>query len=281
MKNKYSLLIIALLPVFVACMQQRNDFSGFYGNVKEVIEQRTISINLSTGEKEFQYDTCRYDKQGRLLEENGRYIHKRLFIYDNDLLKEVRDSEDKLWESYKYDLDNLLVENKLYSLDGSALTYRYYYDDNKRLVKQKMFDRDDELDEETIYEYNTKGYKIAEEELSYISIGRDIIRRYNLSIKPVKTHNTFSYDKKGNMIEERHYGSDDELRWKWVYQYNNKGDVIREEHFDYEDAEKTIRTYTYKYDRKGNWVHKTELYESDEDDEDIAEFDITRTITYY
>ena len=44
---------------------------------------------------------------------------------------------------------------------------------------------------------------------------------------------------------------------KRSYKYDDKNNVIETHTFDGHDRPKDSRTYTYKYDEKGNWTEKT------------------------
>lgn len=67
--------------------------------------------------------------------------------------------------------------------------------------------------------------------------------------------NIYTYDNKGNLIEEETYDSE-----KFVYKYDEKGNLVeRSQLFDEDKREKTL----YKYDDEGNKI-EAYIYNSDE-----------------
>ncbi|MCX6351305.1 MAG: hypothetical protein NTX03_05530, partial [Bacteroidetes bacterium] len=108
------------------------------------------------------------------------------------------------------------------------------------------------------------------------------------------------YDDKGNQTESKIYSKDGEVTNWQTYKYNDKNDCIelnfykpdgsleRSSSYSYEydsdgkrinnytpPEKKLHESYTYKYDKHGNWIEKIKRFKN------VAELIVKRDITYY
>ncbi len=72
------------------------------------------------------------------------------------------------------------------------------------------------------------------------------------------------------------------LLWKRRYRYNIKGDVAQERHYGTGNILRGKWRYTYDYDAAGNWIRRTKVKQVSNAETDFVEpSDITyRTFTY-
>ena len=93
----------------------------------------------------------------------------------------------------------------------------------------------------------------------------------------------YTYDQKGNRIEEAYYDSDGSLRSKSIYAYDEKGNCIEWAIYNSDGSLNNKNAYIYEIDPIGNWITKTTLQLTTKFDK--TQFEPTevtvRTITYY
>ncbi|PIE50699.1 MAG: hypothetical protein CSA38_01655 [Flavobacteriales bacterium] len=216
-----------------------------------------------TTKKLYEEKTYQYDKKANLIEfkecytDNvGTKCHLNKYLYQKQKNKLV--------------VRHYAIRAFFPEANDGAYVYKkwvYTFNSEGNLVKSEKYQGENKLKEEIFYTYNKNGYLIEKHSIyhgykkedskiyyQYNEKGRKIEEKYwcdeNSSLKGTEKTITYSYDKNDNIVAEK-YGTYQENR---IY---------------------TIHTYTYKYDKKGNWIQCIEY----ENNEPLKVF--TRTYTYF
>ena len=255
---KHLLLLAATLMATLTASAQTaperhgwlKDFS-LYGDVESIT---IMHYNISNGiaaEKAYSRTTYRFNDNGHVSE----------ILYDDTPTFNY---------TYKFDKRGNVTQSRRENHDNGEVraTDRYRYNSKGQLVK--VTGEGTEYDVswgswKLIYKYNTKGNKIKVKEL-YVNRGRKFITTYKYDkyqkvIKIVKIDtglnnnrmSTYTYDDKGNKIEERYYYFETPTG-KTTYKYDDKGNNVEGCTYNVEGS--LINKYTYKYDSKGNKVEE-------------------------
>ncbi len=179
-------------------------------------------------------DTYKYDENGNEIEkdeeENApvKKVAKHYYPYDangNKVKENVFTSGGSLNQAHawKYDMNGRMVEEDNFTNKGTPQDkFVYKYDDQGNNLECDAYHADGSLSSKQTFKYNLKGLKIEEDD-------------YNFEGKLVKYY-TYGYDDKGN-----------EKEYKMFNIYGN------DKQMDIAD------TYLFEYDKKGNWIKKTDL----------------------
>lgn len=120
---------------------------------------------------------------------------------------------------------------------------------------------DGTMSSKTSYTYDAKGNEVSYllETSGYSNSSRKLV-----------------YDDKGNKIEEINYDGKGEIMFRKVRAYDAHGSMTEEKTYEGQDNYLHKTTWTYDYDKTGNWIKRTQ-YSNEGVDFDIAE----RKIIYY
>ena len=241
-----------------------NQKVSHYNNAGYLTEEITFELNGTISEKwNYTYDISnnqlggkrynndgnllwhydsKFDNKGNQLEimayEEGSLVSTTTMKYDSrGNCVEISTEEEGIWKTIRsYDSKDNLMDYKSYDREGKQVLHEIFkYDSKGNLIEKIKYNVDDTLIGRENYSYNSKKQLI---EYKYFSPGGRFLER-----------NTYKYDNKGNQIELRSYRADGGLAWK--------------------------TTYKYIYDKKGNWIQKTQLTN------DISESITDRVIKYF
>jgi len=210
-----------------------NAILTFYDERGNVIYKRTkgqIAYNSSDSVILFE-DLYKYDKNGNLIEQQGRntFHYKRIYKYDKN---------DNIIERYEYDENGKLDDTKVFftytANTKSAFIHKdnieflhgfWQYDNNGNLVVH-MFYFDDGLyaGKETFKYVNDK----IVEKITHFFDGDSTKENYKKYKKEIN-----KYDSRGNKTESATYGLNDSLRDKTLYAYDNNNNIIASDGFYY------------------------------------------------
>jgi hypothetical protein len=166
-------------------------------------------------------------------------------------------------ELIKYNNKGNVLEKRIYWTDGSLIRICSYKRDSKgNKIGEDSYDTSGKLNEKSIYNIDFNG-NIIEENVKTIGDSR-----YNYKF-------TYKYDIIGNQIERCEYNSDGNLKVKYVYKYDIKGYLIEILSYNSGGSFDSKDTFTYKFDKKGNWVYCISFTNK------IASEITEREITYY
>lgn len=207
------------------------------------------------------------------LKTNGSLVSQNKSVYVKGLLMQAFhfDSNSKLTSTIEY-----LYNEKGYSIGevqnsetGDSYRSETKYDSIGNVIEQVQYFPLDKVTARHVFSYDEKQnlttqYRYGEKDSLYWKID-------------------YRYDSTGNVVEENTYSPADFLSSKLVYSYDVKGQekclgydsqgklfsveildyledctLIKEYTKSYDD-ETVIRTYSYKYDKHGNWIETLEI----------------------
>ncbi|MGE0021491.1 MAG: hypothetical protein AB7S72_17590 [Draconibacterium sp.] len=221
---------------------------------------------------------CKFDERGNPIEytTTGKYINNwkyKLKWDDKNRVIEhcVFDNYGNLnlKRTFKFDDKGNKIEEGWQSAshsDPTKFTYRKHinkYDDENNLISKFIEDNiDGSLSPEETYKYDAKGNMVEEKHFSDGSI---------FSIKKC------TYDNVGKLIETNEKTLDNSFNVRTIYKYDEKGNDIDVLYTGIFDNEPITRNYSneYEYDKTGNWVKKVAFLNGK------AEEIIEREIDYY
>lgn len=213
----------------------------------------------------------KYDLKGNIIEEieyksSGDVSRKTISSYneDGDLIEELQFNADGSNDdrfTYKYEFINncKIIERKAYDKNGNLIVkILFNYSENGKLLELIRYNSNGDLSGREIYKYNNIG-KLAEE--NWISSGGSI---YKIFI--------YKYDDKGDLVETKEYdGNINHI--EGIMKYEN-GNIIEDSEFVNGNLRQRI-TYTYEFDKIGNWVKQTKFENT------FPKYVIEREIKYF
>jgi len=237
----------------------------------------------------FNYNAQGY-RQSIIYGGSDNYSGDTMYTYDssNHLLSSVSHNayhEENGRITYTYDSSGLLLTMVSKGTDDDE-TKKYEYNGKQQLVWIKTYDSDNELSQADEYLYSAGGnnYRInnynGDMELYYYTLcvfdkanNKVEVQEYDAFI-PEEPERVLRYDTAGLLTEEIAFYVG-QFDYHKLYYYDSKSNCIKEETY-FEDGEiiETC-TYTYTFDKQGNWLTKIEKIDGEEIENE------TRIITYY
>lgn len=243
--------------------------------------------------KDDSFLTCyeyKYDKENNLIEEREtdddgkpQYLTKWGYNYQNQMTSEVSiflNENYFFFRAYAYDNEGNIKEEIFFNNNEKQATLLHEYQDRKRVrtyrsvpykwIKENSGTTLTKIDGDTIlryeYIYDKNGNKIEY---------RDYISQVEGGNYPPRI-TTFSYDKNNNLTGRYESGN---IRFTAKFRYNTTNQLILGENLvndtlsnknEYyyknnnlvklistEDGKTNVMTFTYKFDKTGNWVEQT------------------------
>lgn len=222
-----------------------------WGNTGEITYSYNDKGLLTTNEDKSSIDVLQYGEY-RSYNAEGLLIQERLdYIYVETIYK------------YAYNDKKQLTWKREYSSDSDAdlvSAIEYSYDEQGNMSKSSFHNLDMKLITYTEYRYNPAGY--VSESSVY------------LPPREFKNKTLYTYDAGNRVIAEDYYEGNTLKQTKKIA-YDEYGNELKNVSTYLPDNIITTLTYTYTYDKQGNWLTKTSA-------EDGAEFDVEeRSIVYY
>lgn len=248
------------------------------GKVQSMTETKFVTYDEL---KKKNSKTTVFDHNGNVLIEkryhpDGSLNSKDIYQYDaNGLPFKGYYSDQKTYAVSEYNKEGKLVEEKYYNAYNNSLlnTSKHRYNEEGNKVEVNYYNSSNDLDFKLNYEYDKKGNKIE-------------VKSFNMN-KPVSNKvMAFKYDQNGNLLEESQHNSKKGLDWKIVYLYDKQSNKIQRKFYnrhnalesnrflfynknryltgwnEYDTDGNLIYQTTFKYDKKGNWIEKTEVMTS-------------------
>jgi hypothetical protein len=204
-----------------------------------------------------------YDRQGNRIEENQLY----------------EDVELNFKSVFTYDPPGMLKEGIEYDYQGKpAFKWSYSHDPGKKTIEESRYEPNGVLFSKSSYHYDAQG-NLAEE-----------TRLHSHSANDLKW--VYLYDEAGRKVEESFYvvraqgllnTAESTLDSRIVYSYDVKGNLLEETRYDAAGTVKSKKSYRYEFDAAGNWIKQTAReWVSHTDKTYFEPTEVTyRTITYY
>ncbi len=191
-----------------------------------------------------------YDDRGRLTslsgyDDRGLLAVKTLYSYDaqNRLLTETSYGAD---ETLSYEAFQSYAQgytrSTAYFVQG-APEYRLEetFDPSNHRLAEASYGPSQDLQYRVEYSYTERGDLLTESAYS-----ADETLEYRLENR---------YDEAGHLLETVEYGADLEPFYRYSYAYNGAGDVTKRETRSVDGSGSSL-TYTYIYDKHGNWTER-------------------------
>ena len=249
-----------------------------YDNYKDVGNKMLNSFEIN----EARTDLFKTVKQASYsVKRSGLLSRERALVDYVESMKEFND-RGKLAKLVQYETDGSIYElTKLTWNDSDIVTQREVYSPTNQLIRRGSatineqghisaytgYNSDDEIISIQSNEYDEKGnvVKMTNESLLYgnVFIHNYIYNTDNLIMEEVKFNKaqnkkdkrTYTYDEKGNEIEQFHTRSNGEIT-KFVSEYNDSDDLVSNKWFNVDGEQINVTSFEYLYDTKGNWITK-------------------------
>lgn len=255
------LTIITLFSVFASAQNQKNDLQkvNLYGKVKSI--------------REISYQAV--EKNGNIEKENiisDKIISFNEKGYTAEIILHYFAPEPLILSKtiFKYNLQDVLIEEDEYDSDGNFFEKtKYLYDEKNNVIAIEWFNSEGKFKSKYIYKYDENGNEIE--------------RWYHYHTEKPFLVNRFQYDAHNRLIEFRKYVEGGKLEEITTYQYDKNGrntkihsflpngkwtDTItylydengKEIGYVYKEKwkRKIIYIYTYEFDSHSNWIKKIE-----------------------
>lgn len=177
---------------------------------------------------------------------------------------------------FKYDKNGNRLELVNYKPDGSVNSIvRSAYDSAGKVVSEETILADGTVDTKTVIKTDEKGNRVEQNDIKQNSKGnllsnRKYLYRYDADAHMVEWHAyqgngnfffryTFTYDANGNRTEWSQLTQTDQLIGKVAYKYDEKNNIIEETKYKGDGTLIETSTFTYEFDKKGNWVRQKKI----------------------
>lgn len=271
-------LLICSIAIVSTATAQNNDWKQLElkGKVKSVKiddkhRYKKDGVNFTQWENMFGY-YYQFNTAGRYTEVqqffgDGSLNYKTVYNQDPKTKKAElslfdKDGKPNGRKSHRFNDGGNLSEIVEYLKDGKFnRRYVFTYNDNGKTTSTIYYKADSTLGSTTSWTYSKDGREVD----------------WQLETPGYATsYKKYRYNAKGNLIEELSYDKKKEVDLRIVLSYDVQGNKIEEA--KYKGLEKFLHktTWTYEYDKAGNWTKRTQH------DGDGIEFRIeVRTIVYY
>jgi hypothetical protein len=213
-----------------------NNYSNIYDANNHLIEHSIYDENNEL------LECHKYD-----LDENGRVIGESCFYAEMD---------DNDYTTYLYDNDGHLIEKRNVDSDNELYHLKQFTYENQKLIKEQLFNDEQKLETETIYEYDENGLRISEINIDNLEGDKQTFK--------------YDYNELGQRIETLHYNKKDQLVAKSFFEYDEQGvniQLIEEDVngvyttvFDYNELGKiqTQEKYNHEEELIVRWIYEYE-----------------------
>ena len=232
----------------------------FWAESKKEFNREGYYIKIgsrSAPEKNLSWSWVVYDSSGTILKYDYRLVGTDTIIINQPFWK----TPNERWEAdgmhiSKYDTNGIELEYESKFVKGIHESYRHWIaDEHGNLIKDEQ------------------GTSISLWQYDYDSLGRKISERKFYGNGELIDRYDYEYDKAGH-IKKTIY-DDGETGYTIDYTYDSHGNVLSEKMTHKKVNSNYLKTFKYTYDKKGNWIAKTEFLNGI----DITK--VSRKITYY
>jgi YD repeat-containing protein len=175
---------------------------------------------------------------------------------------------------FKYDANGNMTELINYSGDGKLVSTIKTYDANGYPISEETILSNGNVDVRSTIKADTKGNKIEQNDVkadptgtlfnfkqfySYDEKGQLVERAAYRDNGAFFYKYGFTYDASGNKTEWTRLGPNNSISGKVVYKYNDKNNLIEQNEYEGASTLKSSYTFTYEYDKKGNWIRQNKI----------------------
>jgi hypothetical protein len=175
---------------------------------------------------------------------------------------------------FKYDEDGNRLELISYDVNGKIISnLKSTYVDGK-ISKEETILADGAVDVTSEITTDSKGNRIEQRDIKTNAVSPlfNYTHQYKYDEKGQMLERTalrgngslmyrymFKYDNNGNRVEWIQIGASGLMVGRVTYKFNDKNNLIEEISYDGDNKPKATYTYTYEFDKKGNWKRRTKL----------------------
>ena len=179
---------------------------------------------------------------------------------------------------FKYDANGNMTELANYSSDGKLVsTIKTTYDASGNPISEETILGNGNVDLRSTIKADAKGNRIEQNDVkadptgtlfnfkqfySYDEKGQLIERAVYRDNGAFFYKYGFAYDGSGNKTEWTRLTSNNAVLGKVVYKYNDKNNLIEQNEYEGASTLKSSFTFTYEYDKKGNWIRQNKLQDN-------------------
>lgn len=254
---KYGVIAIALMSLVQvnAQLPQKSTIEkrGLHGAVSSMIETNykasMVNEEVQKGEMtgKWIYD---YDKNGNLttcevIGRSGKMQRKYVYKYDRQG-NEIK----KVW----YSSTGAMYREYITNYQGEAPVSYVVHDGDGVIIDSSVYEtRNNQIQSETLY--SRVGDSISERKYNYTYTNNILTEKYERSATGVKVCDSYKYDSKGRLLQEKLYDNKGELMFHYEYSYNTAGE--KTERRSYSENGQVRRIISYEYDKHGNLINET------------------------
>lgn len=283
-------MLILCVILFVSCSDSKQNTK----TKKTDLQKHELNGNVkSIEEKEFEG----IEKFGEPVRTKLEYIRTRLFDnYGRLMESKSLYSDGSLigMNTYKYDKNGNLIEDKWYQSRGLSMYHIYKYDTKGNNIEDNHYESDGKLSSKIINKFDLNNNEV--DSRVYVSNGslyrktlskfdddnfkiQEEVSEFDGSRLVVIKKESMENDERGNVIKENSYDEKGNLEYFYMYTYNEKDNKLEEtfskeggntkktnkynksghcfEGIEYlNDVLKDKFTNVFQYDNKGNWVKR-------------------------
>ena len=233
---------ITALLIFAVCFSCEEPISNERVNLK--LKGKVKSIKETSFEAVEKGETIETGKRSKPSWKKDTY---RAFKRNGELTEEIVYSSNgdmRSFSNFKSNTHENNIKESIFNSKGDMTFIQVWnLNDQGKLVEKLRFNVKGETLIRILYKYDKEGNLI--EDSQYFDSSKEPRIKYN-----------YVYDSKGNKVEEYMYNPMNELIAKWKSKYN-EDDILVEEQYYYSDGSVADKeTYTYEFDKKGNWVQQ-------------------------
>lgn len=177
---------------------------------------------------------------------------------------------------FKYDENGNRLELTNYKPDGSVNSIvRTAYDSSGKVVSEETILADGTIDTKSVVKTDENGNRVEQNDIKQKSKGNNNFNRKYLYRYDAKAHMlewlayqgngnfffkyNFTYDPNGNRTEWLQLTQTNALIGKVEYKYDDKNNIIGENKYKGDGTLTESSTFTYEFDKKGNWVRQEKI----------------------
>lgn len=175
---------------------------------------------------------------------------------------------------FKYDDDGNRLELTSYGRDGKIMSNLKSTYVNGNIVKEETILGDGTIDVTAEIKTDSKGNRVEEKQTKTNAVSPlfNYTHYYKYDEKAQLLERTvlrgngalmykymFKYDDLGNRIEWIQIGPSNLMVGRVTYKFDDKNNLVEETAYDGNNVAKSTFTYTYEFDKKGNWTRRTKM----------------------
>jgi hypothetical protein len=265
MKWQRSLLVILLTSsIFVACSDNGNNDTTTSTQAATTNTPAPSTETLKSDAKEKRSDAAVQRLKGKI-----QMMTESVYPGENTKILSLKNV-------FKYDANGNRLELASYKSDGGLVSnIKSAYDSAGKVVSEETVLSNGTVDIKTQIKTDDKGNRVEQINLKQGLAPNNILNNKYVYKYDEKAHMlewnafrgngsfffkySYNYDANGNRTEWIHLSQANEVTLRLVYKYDDKNNIIEETDYNRDGTVKAAYTYTYEFDKKGNWVKQKKI----------------------